>query len=99
MEIQVSNSASDALKQKIKETGNNSAVRVFIAGIGWGGPNYRIALDEPKKSDSVYEVDGLKILLDKDLSTNAKGISVDYKNSIFGNRFLVEEMYSTNSCR
>ena len=37
-----------------------------------------LALDEPKDTDEVVDQDGLKFLLDKELSTNCGVIKVDF---------------------
>ena len=36
-----------------------------------------LALDEPKETDNVYEVNGLKFLVDKEFMEQAKPIKVD----------------------
>ncbi len=37
-----------------------------------------MALDEPKDTDQVYEIDGFKYLIDKDFLEKAKPIKVDF---------------------
>ena len=37
-----------------------------------------MALDEPKKTDEVYEVDGFTYLIDKEFMDKAKPIKVDF---------------------
>lgn len=99
MEIKVTPSAAEELKNKIAEQGEKNGVRVYLAGMGWGGPTYGLTLDEPKDTDNVYEVEGVKILFDKEASRYSKGFEIDYRSSIFGKRFSVSQLYGTGgSC-
>lgn len=98
MEIKVTQAAAEELKSKITGQGNNFGVRVYLAGMGWGGPTYGLTLDEPKDTDNVYDVDGIKILFDKEASRYSKDLEIDYKSSIFGKRFSVSQLYGGGSC-
>lgn len=98
MEIKITQSAAEELKKKLEGKDQTLGVRIFIAGIGWGGPSYGLALDEQKKTDNVYEVEGIKVLFDKELSRYSKGFVIDYRNSFFGKRFIVEQLYGRSGC-
>jgi iron-sulfur cluster assembly protein len=37
-----------------------------------------MALDEPKETDNVYDVNGFKFILDKDFDEKAKPVTVDF---------------------
>ena len=37
-----------------------------------------MALDEPKESDIVYDVNGFKFIMDKDFDEKAKPVTVDF---------------------
>lgn len=58
-----------------------------------------MTLDEPKENDNSYDVDGIKVLFDKELSGYTRGFEIDYRNSIFGKRFSINQLYGTGSCR
>jgi Fe-S cluster assembly iron-binding protein IscA len=59
-----------------------------------------MALDEPKESDSVYEVEGTKILFDKESEEYSKGFMIDLRESIFGKRIMINQLYgSAGGCR
>ena len=98
MKIKVTPSAVEELKAKIADQGGKSGVRVYVAGSGWGGPTFGLTLDESKEKDSVYEVEGIKILFDSETSRYTKGVEIDYKNSIFGKRFSVSQLYGSSCC-
>lgn len=98
MEIKISQVAAEELKKKLEGKGESTGVRVYIAGVGWGGPSFGLALDEPKKTDNVYEVEGVKVLFDKEMARYTKGFLIDYRNSFFGKRFVVEQLYNRGGC-
>lgn len=37
-----------------------------------------MALDEPKETDNVYDVNGFKFIMDKDFDEKAKPVTVDF---------------------
>ena len=55
-----------------------SPIRIFLNEGGWGGPGLAMALDEPKDSDDIFEVDGFKYLVNKEFLEKAKPIKVDF---------------------
>ena len=55
-----------------------SPIRVFLNEGGWGGPSLAMALDEPKDSDEVYEIEGFKYVVDKDFMEKAKPVKIDF---------------------
>lgn len=58
-----------------------------------------MTLDESKATDNIYEVEGLKVLFDKELAGYTKGFEIDYRSSIFGKKFVVSQLYGGGSCR
>ena len=95
MEIRMTDAAAGYLENEIKSKKPESGIRIFVAGIGWAGPSFGLALDEQKDTDNVYEVKGFKILFDKEESDYTKGFEIDYRKSIFGNRISIDQIYST----
>ena len=55
-----------------------SPIRIFLNEGGWGGPGLAMALDEPKDTDEVYEVNGYKYLVNKEFMEKAASIKVDF---------------------
>lgn len=98
MEVKISNNAVEFLKSKIKEKGSNLGARIYIAGIGWGGPSFGLTLDEPKEKDTVIQENGIKFIFDNELSGYAKGFDIDYIKSFFGKKLVVSQLYNNSSC-
>lgn len=95
MEVKITEKASEYLKKELDDKGNGKSVRVFVSGIGWGGPSYGVALDEQRDSDNLYNVDGVSVLFDKESSEYTKGFEIDYRKSVFGSRLIVSELYGS----
>ena len=72
--------------QDIIDEGKMPLIRLSM-GIGWGGPQLRLALEESAlESDEITEQDGIQFLVnerDKVYFDNAK---IDYIKTLFGGR-------------
>ena len=53
-------------------------IRVFLNQGGWAGPSLALALDESKKTDVSYEIDGFTYVVEKTLIEEAKPIKIDF---------------------
>ena len=54
------------------------AIRVFLAGMGWSGPSWGLALDEQKDEDILYEEDGVKFLMEESVYEQFGEFTVEY---------------------
>ena len=48
-----------------KQPDKPSNIRVYIAGMGWGGPSFGLGLDQVKEDDIVEVIDGINFLMEK----------------------------------
>ena len=46
----------------------SNSIRVFLSGMGWGGPSFNLALDEQKDEDLVTNVEDFNFLVEKSLN-------------------------------
>lgn len=82
--------------QKVKEVmvsqnKDNSYLRLYVAGFGWGGPNFGMTLDESKnESDILDEGFGVTILTEDKLASYLEGAVVDYVESANGGGFEIK---------
>ncbi len=75
------------------------ALRVYIAGQSCSGFQYGMALDnKPRSTDSVFENDGLKLLVDETSIQYLDGATIDYIDDQRGKGFLVENPNAAQSC-
>lgn len=40
-------------------------IRVYVAGMGWGGPSYGLGLDQIKEGDIVENIEGINFIMEK----------------------------------
>lgn len=84
-----------------KEGKNGAALRVFVAGMGCGGPQYGMAFEEEKKDeDLVLESEGVTIYVDKGLESFFDGAKIEFQENEHGSGFLITNPNSSagNSC-
>ena len=82
--------ASQEVKRLIeKEQKPNVGLRIGVKGGGCSGLSYVLTIDEatPKQYDSVFEQDGIKVLIDAKSHLYLDGMTVDFKNSLMGGGF------------
>ncbi len=73
-----------------EENAPEAMIRLFIRGMGWGGPSFGMSLDETKEDhDSVLAVDDFRFVLDQKVAGQLKNAIVDYKKSFFGEGFSI----------
>ena len=90
MNINITIKALDEIKKVIKGKNLTSKkIRIFLAGIGWGGPKFNLALDEQKENDEIYSEDSVDFVADKNLIDQYKGFKIDYSNFFLRRGFLV----------
>ena len=82
--LEVTKSAKDKIAEYLKDR-KVTPIRIFLNAGGWGGPSLAMALDEPKDTDMVFNIDGFKYIVDKDFMREAESIKVDFSG--FGFQF------------
>ncbi len=77
----------DVLKAQNKE---NAFLRLYLVGMGCGGPNFGMTLEESKTEDDILDEEyGVSILTDIKLSTQLEGATIDYIESDDGGGFEI----------
>ncbi len=75
------------------------ALRVYITGQSCSGFQYGMALDnKPRETDTAFECEGLKLLVDETSLQYMAGATVDYVDDTRGKGFLVDNPNSAPTC-
>lgn len=99
MKIEVTDKANKELKNYLKSKDlDKHSFRIYIAGFGWGGPTFGIALDEQKHGDKVQEIDELTFLVEEDLTDVYGSFTVDYSDSWLRKGFHVIPDVGGSTC-
>jgi iron-sulfur cluster insertion protein len=85
--------------RKQQNLDDSYALRVYISGQSCCGYQYGMALDnQPRPTDTSFESEGLKLLVDEMSLQNMEGVTVDYIDDERGKGFLVENPNKVQSC-
>lgn len=75
------------------------ALRVFISGRGCSGFEYGMGLDnKPNETDSTFESEGLKVLVDENSIQYMNGAVIDFIDDERGKGFLVDNPNAAPTC-
>jgi iron-sulfur cluster assembly protein len=73
-----------------QENSETLALRLFVNGMGCSGPSYGMALDDKEvPGDTILSLDGLRILIDPDSAPLLAGSEVDFRDSLMGAGFTI----------
>ena len=97
MKVVMNDSTISAIKDSLVAR-NKTAVRVVIKGFGWGGPTLGVVLDEQKKDDDVFELEGIKVVADNEFAFMLGDLTINYSKGLFGSSFKVSSAFSGGSC-
>lgn len=84
----------EVLKNQNKE---NAFLRLYLVGVGWGGPNFGMTLEESKTDDDILDEEyGVSLVMDKKLTIHLEGATVDFVESVNGGGFEIRTAQSGN---
>ncbi len=93
-------SAADKLQGIMTEKGiTDHALRVFVSGGGCSGLSYGMTFaQEAELGDQIFEVNGVKIVVDPGSIQYLDGAEIDYIDSLMGGGFRIENPNAVQSC-
>jgi Fe-S cluster assembly iron-binding protein IscA len=97
MKIQITDRAREELL-KVKGDKENIAIKVIIAGYGWGGPSFGVILEESSENDYVEDHDGIIVSAEKDFIELFKSFIVDFRQTAFSKGFIARPASGGSSC-
>ncbi len=99
--VSLTPAAAEVVRGLLKERNldESYALRIYVAGRTCSGYQYGMALDNnPQESDSVFESEGLRILVDEQSILYMAGVHVDYIDDERGKGFLIENPNQPPDC-
>ena len=88
--FEVSEEASENIKQFLEGREGLQAIRVVMTEGGWKGPHLVMALDEQKEEDAVFTVRGVTFVIEKTLFERVNPIRIGYTHSTLGSGYTLE---------
>ena len=89
--IQVTDKASKELLTVLKQH-EKKMIRLYIQGIGWGGPRLGLALDELNEQDETITANGIEIIFNSNEKDYYDHSIIDFEDSFLGSGFVVRSM-------
>lgn len=98
MTIDLTTKAVEELTKVIESKKTEKPLRIYIAGYGWGGPSFGLALDEQKEGDSEVKVGNFRFLVEEGLEENYGKFTVDYSDNWIRRGFTVTPDRASGGC-
>lgn len=99
MKIEITEKAKEELKRVLElRKDNNKPLRIYVASVGWGGPSFGLALDEPKENDLKIDVDDFTFLVEDYLSENFSAFTIDFSDNWLRRGFSVIPDKTISTC-
>lgn len=98
--IDFTESAASKVGDLIREEGNpNLKLRIYVAGGGCSGFEYKFALDESvNDDDTVIERNSVSLLIDAMSFQYLAGASIDFQDGLDGSRFVITNPNAASTC-
>lgn len=101
LEMSFSEGAVDLARQKLAKRGTpDAAIRLGVKGGGCSGFSYVIefADDPPRERDRVFEVNGVRFIVDKKSLVYLTGTTLEYENTVMYQGFKFSNPLEASSC-
>lgn len=98
--VTLTESAKDKINDIIYDGGNpNVFLRTFVQGGGCSGFQYGFTLDEEINDDDfTFDTGPFKLVVDSMSMMYLQGSTLDYKTSLAGSNFVINNPNATNTC-
>jgi iron-sulfur cluster assembly protein len=98
--IEVTEQAAFQIKDMLKDAEDGEKyVRLAVHGGGCSGLSYGLGFEvEPKEDDTVLEFFGVEFVIDTESAPIVKGVKIDYKQSMLGGGFTIDNPNAIASC-
>ena len=80
---------------EILDDNKGKFLRIYMAGVGWGGPRLGMALDEHQQTDKKYNLNGIEIIISQQDQKIINGFTIDYIDNYNGKGLVIN---SSGSC-
>lgn len=100
MIVTITEAAALQIKEMMKHNEEEGVhLRVSVKGGGCSGLSYGIGFEhEMKEDDHHFEQFGIQILVDKESALILQGTKIDYKQSMMGGGFTIDNPNAIASC-
>ena len=81
-----------------QEISEDFGLRVGVEGGGCAGMNYILGFDQKKEGDSEYDIDGIRVFMNKAHGLYLAGMEIDFKNGLDARGFVFNNPNAESTC-
>jgi len=81
-----------------QEIADDFGLRVGVEGGGCSGMSYVLGFDQRKDGDGEYEIEGIRVFMNKAHGLYLAGMEIDFKNGLDARGFTFNNPNATSSC-
>jgi iron-sulfur cluster assembly protein len=98
--VNISESAGEKIQEMLSEQEiPNLFLRIGVQEGGCSGFSYGMGFDdEQKDDDKVYEIHGIKVVVDGESSKYLQGVEIDWKDAGMGGGFTIQNPNAVATC-
>ncbi len=99
--ITLSSAAADKVKGILAQEQQSlpqGGLRIYVQGGGCSGFSYGMVLDEAAAEDQVFDLEGVKVIVDPMSLRYLEGAEVDYKEDLMGGGFAIKNPNAKSTC-
>lgn len=98
--IQLTEGARKALRdiKQDQEVPGHYGLRVGVKGGGCSGFSYILGFDQQKDDDNLYQIDGLKVIMNKAHGIYLLGMEIDYVDGLNNRGFVFNNPNAEDTC-
>lgn len=78
--------------------GPDYGLRLGVKGGGCAGFSYILDFDQPQANDTIYELDGLRVFIDRAQEIYLYGTEIDFRNGLDNRGFIYNNPNATDTC-
>ncbi len=97
--IEVTPKALERIRQMLIENHASGGLRLGVVGGGCSGLSYKFKFEkQPRPNDNVFEVEGVKLMVDPKSYEYLKGLILDFKDTLMERAFVFHNPNAAKSC-
>lgn len=96
--ITITEAAAKKICELAKAEGKHNSIRMAVHGGGCSGFQYALTFDESTDADEVFQKDGATVFVDPMSFMYLDGATLDWKESLEGAGFDIQNPNSTGQC-
>jgi iron-sulfur cluster assembly protein len=97
--IEVTPKAVERIRQMLVENHVDGGLRLGVVGGGCSGLSYKFKFEsQPRPTDNVFEVEGVKLMVDPKSFEYLNGLVLDFKDTLMERAFVFHNPNATKSC-